>query len=186
MTKGPAQTDSCCVSHTSITLRWLLLPLRASCSPPFLSPVCKRTSETCAVQLQTCLRSPTPSLSVSLCLSCKHLLSTRSNGPINQQPFWLQETETAQQWFLPKVSVRREREKCRSKKKRWGLERGEERGAGLTWTDGWRMECDWASCTYTHTAWLSNGWRLQLIKYGFECVKRNLDTCMCLYLPQQG
>lgn len=67
----------------------------------------------------------------------------------------------------------------RESKKKRQKERKEEESS-LTWTDGWWMECDWASCTYTHTAWLSNGWELQLIKYGSECVKGNSDACVPL------
>lgn len=68
----------------------------------------------------------------------------------------------------------------REKEQRGGGRRGKETGTGLTWTDGRSMECDRPSCAHTHTARLSNCWKLQLIKCGYECVKSNVDMCMPL------
>lgn len=76
-------------------------------------------------------------------------------------------TARASYWFTKTLN---KRERKRKEERRAEEKRGQE--ASLTWTDGWWMECDQASCTYTHTAWLSNDWKLQLIKYGFKCVKK--------------
>lgn len=102
---------------------------------------------------------------------------TRSNGPINCLDYSMCRYLTAvlvaaRRWFT--------RGECAREEKWGGGRRGKETGTGLTWTDGRSMECDRPSCTHTHTAWLSNCWKLQLIKCGYECVKSNLDMCMPL------
>lgn len=172
MTKEPARAEiGCFYCVSSITLCWLSLPFPASCSPPFLSPIWKRTFRHWR----------------SFGLAKQHL--SPANTSMHARTGKLTESYLdygqCQRFSSdsPKVRVKQRK----NKRRKIGEEerKGEEEEVGLTWTDGWWMECDWASCTYTRTAWLSNGWKLQLIKYGSECVKRNLDTCMCLYLPQQ-
>lgn len=102
------------------------------------------------------------------------LVCTRSNGPIKCLDYSMCRylsavLVVARRWFS--------RGECAREAAEGG---GKETGTGLTWTDGRPMECDRPSCTHTHTAWLSNCWKLQLIKCGYECVKSNVDMCMPL------
>lgn len=103
---------------------------------------------------------------------------TRSNGPINCLDYSMCRYLSAvlvvpRRWFS--------RGECAREEQRGGGRKGgKETRTGLTWTDGRPMECDRPSCTHTRTARLSNCWKLQLIKCGYECVKSNVDMCMPL------
>lgn len=110
------------------------------------------------------------------CFPGKHVC-TRSNGPINCLDYSMCRylsavLVVARRWFSGG--------ECAREEQRGGGRRGKETRTGLTWTDGRPMECDRPSCTHTHTAWLSNCWKLQLIKCGYECVKSNVDMCIAL------